>query len=112
MNTLVIRKIGIDMNKFAMMKQKNAIDSEILLITQEECAEVTQAISKVFRFGMEDEYKGQTNREHLEEELGDLMCMIELLIENNIVSEAALITAKNEKLNKLMTWSNIFKEVA
>ncbi len=100
------------MNKFAMMKQKNAIDSEILLITQEECAEVTQAISKVFRFGMEDEYKGQTNREHLEEELGDLMCMIELLIENGIVSEAALITAKNEKLNKLMTWSTIFKEVA
>jgi NTP pyrophosphatase (non-canonical NTP hydrolase) len=112
MNTLVTRKIGIDMNKFAMMKQKNAIDSEILLITQEECAEVTQAISKVFRFGMEDEYKGQTNREHLEEELGDLMCMIELLIENGIVSEAALITAKNEKLNKLMTWSTIFKEVA
>ena len=98
------------MNKFAMMKQKNAIDSEILLITQEECAEVTQAISKVFRFGMDDEYKGQTNREHLEEELGDLMCMIELLIENGIVSEAALLTAKNEKLNKLMTWSNIFKE--
>ena len=25
---------------------------EILLIAQEECAEVTQAISKVFRFGM------------------------------------------------------------
>jgi NTP pyrophosphatase (non-canonical NTP hydrolase) len=103
------------MNKFAMMKQKNAIDSEILLITQEECAEVSQAISKVFRFGMEDSHPvtGINNREHLEEELGDLLCMIELLIENGVVSEAALMTAKNEKLNKLMTWSNIFnKEVA
>jgi len=40
------------------------------------------------------------------------MCMIELLIENGIVSEAALLTAKNEKLNKLMTWSNIFKDAA
>ena len=69
------------MNKFAAMKQKNAIDSEIMLITQEECAEVSQAISKVFRFGMDDEYKGITNREHLEEEIGDLMCMIDLLIE-------------------------------
>jgi NTP pyrophosphatase (non-canonical NTP hydrolase) len=98
------------MNKFAAMKQKNAIDSEILLITQEECAEVTQAISKVFRFGMDDEYNGQTNREHLEEEIGDLMCMIDLLIENGIISEAACLTAKNEKLNKLMTWSGIFKE--
>ena len=98
------------MNKFAMMKQKNAIDSEILLITQEECAEVSQAISKVFRFGMDDEYNGQTNREHLEEEIGDLMCMIDLLIENGVISEAACLTAKNEKLNKLMTWSGIFKE--
>ena len=100
------------MNKFAAMKEKNAIDSEILLITQEECAEVSQAISKVFRFGMDDEYKGITNREHLEEELGDLMCMIDLLIENGIVSESAVMTAKNEKLNKLMTWSGIFKEQA
>ena len=98
------------MNKFAAMKQKNAIDSEILLITQEECAEVTQAISKVFRFGMDDEHKGQTNREHLEEEIGDLMCMIDLLIDNGIVSEAAVMSAKAEKLNKLMTWSGIFKE--
>ena len=98
------------MNKFAVMKHKNAIDSEVLLIAQEECAEVIQAISKVFRFGMDDEYKGQTNREHLEEEIGDLMCMIDLLIDQGIVSESAVMTAKNEKLNKLMTWSGIFKE--
>lgn len=98
------------MNKFAAMKQKNAIDSEIMLITQEECAEVSQAISKVFRFGMDDEYKGITNREHLEEEIGDLMCMIDLLIENGIISESAVMAAKNEKMNKLMTWSGIFKE--
>lgn len=98
------------MNKFAAMKQKNAIDSEIMLITQEECAEVSQAISKVFRFGMDDEYKGITNREHLEEEIGDLMCMIDLLIENGVISESAVMAAKNEKMNKLMTWSGIFKE--
>jgi len=109
-NDSVTRKIGVDMNKFTAMKQKNAIDSEVLLIAQEECAEVIQAISKVFRFGMDDEYKGQTNREHLEEEIGDLMCMIDLLIDQGIISEAACMTAKNEKLNKLMTWSNIFKE--
>jgi NTP pyrophosphatase (non-canonical NTP hydrolase) len=101
------------MNKFArnkMMNEVGDIDKEILLITQEECAEVTQAISKVFRFGMDDEYKGQTNREHLEEEIGDLMCMIDLLIDNGVISESAVMTAKHEKLNKLMTWSNIFKE--
>ena len=98
------------MNKFAKMKEINEVNREILLITQEECAEVTQSISKVFRFGMDDSHKGETNREHLEEEIGDLMCMIDLLIDNGIVSESAVMTAKNEKLNKLMTWSGIFKE--
>ena len=97
-------------NKFLKMKQRNEANQEILLITQEECAEVTQAISKVFRFGMDYEYNGETNREHLEEEIGDLMCMIDLLIDNGIISESAVMTAKNEKLNKLLTWSTIFKE--
>lgn len=97
-------------NKFLKMKQLNEANQEILLITQEECAEVTQAISKVFRFGMDYEYNGETNREHLEEEIGDLMCMIDLLIDNGIISESAVMSAKNEKLNKLLTWSTIFKE--
>jgi len=88
----------------------NEVQKEILLITQEECAEVTQAISKVFRFGVDDFFKGLSNRQHLEEEVGDLMCMIDLLIDSGIVSEAAVMTAKNEKLNKLQTWSKIFSE--
>ena len=90
----------------------NEVEKEILLITQEECAEVTQAISKVFRFGFDSVHKGINNRSHLEEEIGDLMCMIDLLIDNGIVSESAVMTAKNEKLNKLMTWSGIFKDAA
>ena len=53
---------------------------EILCITQEECAEVSQAVSKIFRFGP-DQVKfdlDKTNREHLEEEIGDLLCMIDI----------------------------------
>lgn len=83
---------------------------EILLITQEECAEVTQAISKVFRFGFDSVHKGITNREHLEEEIGDLMCMIDLMIDRGIVSEAAVLTARSEKMMKLQSWSKIFSE--
>jgi len=90
-----------------MMNDK---EKEILLITQEECAEVTQAISKVFRFGFDSIHNGVNNRQHLEEEVGDLMCMIDLLIDSGIVNEAAVMTAKNEKLNKLLTWSKIFSE--
>jgi len=95
------------MNKFAAVKEKNEQDREVMLILQEECAEVTQAISKVFRFGIEGIHNGVTNREHLEEEVGDLMCMIDLLIDAGIVSEAAVMTAKAEKMNKLAQWSGI-----
>ena len=85
-------------------------EKEIMLITQEECAEVTQAISKIFRFGLLSQHNGQSNRERLAEEVGDLMCMIDLLIDNGVVSEAAVMAAKNEKLEKLLCWSNIFSE--
>ena len=99
------------MNKFAVNRMKTARQEEIMLICQEECAEVAQAISKVFRFGMDDEYNGVTNREHLEEELGDLLCMIELLIASDMVDEMTVYRAKNAKMAKLAKWSNI-KEVA
>ena len=85
-------------------------EKEIMLITQEECAEVTQAISKIFRFGLLSQHNGQSNRERLAEEVGDLMCMIDLLIDTDMINEAEVMTAKNEKMMKLQTWSSIFKE--
>jgi NTP pyrophosphatase (non-canonical NTP hydrolase) len=90
----------------------NEMQKEVMLIAQEECAEVTQAISKCFRFGFDSSYNGANNRERLEEEVGDLMCMIDLLIDSGIVSEAAVMTSKHEKMMKLQKWSAIFKEVA
>ena len=83
------------------------IDREIMLIAQEECAEVTQAISKIFRFGFDSFHNQRDNRTRLEEEVGDLMCMIDLMIDNGIVRESAVMTAKHEKLLKLEKWSNI-----
>ena len=85
----------------------NSREQEIMLIAQEECAEVTQAISKIFRFGMDSEHNGVSNFTRLNEEVGDLMCMIDLMIDSGIVSEAAVMTAKAEKLAKLSIWSNI-----
>ena len=60
---------------------------ETLLILQEECAEVTQAVSKCFRFGLDNFKPGKpaTNVEHLEVEIGDLLAMIDILVEQGIV---------------------------
>jgi NTP pyrophosphatase (non-canonical NTP hydrolase) len=82
---------------------------ELLLIVQEECAEVIQAVSKCERFGIDNYKPGKpkTNREHLEEEVGDLLAMLELLIEKQIVSHDNVLLAKSAKFVKLKQWSSI-----
>lgn len=91
----------------------NQKEKEILLIAQEECAEVTQAISKIFRFGMDAKHPNEdrNNRQRLEEELGDLVCMIGLLINQKIVDEKNVEVAAEMKMKKLKTWSSIFSDV-
>jgi NTP pyrophosphatase (non-canonical NTP hydrolase) len=87
----------------------NNAQKEVLLIAQEECAEVTQAISKVFRFGIDGSHNERTNRERLTEELGDLHCMIELMVESGMIDRNELLNASGLKRKKLIQWSNIFK---
>ncbi len=85
-------------------------EKQILLICQEECAEVTQAISKVFRFGYDSEYNDRTNRQRLTEEVGDLIAMIDLMFEAGIIDESSANMAALQKKIKLKKWSNIFDE--
>jgi NTP pyrophosphatase (non-canonical NTP hydrolase) len=81
-------------------------------ILSEECAEVIQAVSKINRFGI-DNYKpgkSKTNRQHLEEELGDLLAMVDILIELGVVTESSLQQAEVAKIEKLKKWSNIYEQ--
>ena len=88
----------------------NNREQEILNITSEECAEVIQAISKINRFGLDNFKPGKpkTNQEHLEEELGDLLAMIDLLIDNKLVNKDGIEIARTAKHTKLKKWSNIY----
>jgi NTP pyrophosphatase (non-canonical NTP hydrolase) len=85
---------------------------EVMDILQEECAEVIQAVSKISRFGIDNLKPGKpkTNREHLEEELGDMLAMIDILKEKGIVSSTALDNAKYAKIEKLKKWSSIYEQ--
>ena len=87
----------------------NEDNNEVMDILQEECAEVVQAVSKIRRFGIDNAKPGkdQTNREHLEEEVGDMLAMIDILLINDIVSWSNLHRAKRAKIEKLKKWSNI-----
>ena len=85
----------------------NSQNEETLRILQEECAEVVQAISKIFRFGLDGVYNDRTNRQRLTEEIGDLLAMIDLLEQQEIVDNNLLIQFKQRKFNKLEAWSSI-----
>jgi NTP pyrophosphatase (non-canonical NTP hydrolase) len=79
---------------------------EILTILQEECAEVIQAISKMRRFGMEN------NREQFEQEVADCLCMINLCYEHGILEKSmesvkARIKIKEDRLKQ---YSNIYSK--
>ena len=88
----------------------NDNQKEVMLIAQEECAEVVQAISKCFRFGPNDEYNGVTNKQRLEEEVGDLLCMIQLMMNQGIIDENNVNAASIQKKIKLERWSNVFNK--
>lgn len=85
------------------------MENETLLILMEECAEVIQAISKCQRFGLNavKPSTSKTNKEHLTEELGDLVAMIDILIEQDFIKIDQLVSAKIAKKEKLKKWSNI-----
>ena len=85
-------------------------DEEILNITQEECAELIQVISKIRRFGPDGEYSGKTNSRRLTDEVGDILCMVDLLMQYKLVDKEEVNQARLKKYEKLKIWSNIFKE--
>ena len=88
----------------------NKQHAELLNITLEEAAEVVQAISKIFRFGWDSchpDRPGHTNKMHLEEEIGDLLCLVEILEERGLVDSNAIAAAFYNKKEKLAKWSNV-----
>jgi len=88
----------------------NNQEREVMNILSEECAEVIQAVSKCHRFGLHNYKPGKpkTNCEHLEEEIGDLLAMVDILLDIGVVDQVSLEVAKKAKIEKLKKWSNIY----
>lgn len=83
---------------------------EIMDILQEECGELIVAVSKVRRFGLFNAYKdGGTQKEHLTQEAGDVMLMIQLLVDHGVLDENELKEASERKATKLKVWSKIYE---
>jgi NTP pyrophosphatase (non-canonical NTP hydrolase) len=83
---------------------KMPYDHELLTVLMEEAAEVIQEASKCIRFGVHD------NMAHLEKEIGDFMCMIELLHQHDHISFTRIERFVEQKRNKLKKYSNLIIE--
>ena len=81
---------------------------ELLTITMEECGELIQACSKLIRFE-EDSFPDDLS--NLQDEIGDLICMIELIKQEGLVNEEKIRDRMEVKKEKLKKWSNLFNEV-
>lgn len=91
--------------------QKLQADCETLIVLQEECSEVSQLTAKCLRFGMESCHPdtGESNTDRLADEIGDLLCAIDIAMERGLVDHERIYRAKVNKREKLKKWSNIFK---
>ena len=78
---------------------------EMLVITMEECGELIQACSKMIRS------KGKTKYlRNLQDEIGDVMTMIEIMKMSGLVTDEQILDRMVEKKEKLMKWSMLFSE--
>ena len=74
---------------------------ELLTITMEECGELIQECSKSIR------KKDYYDNERLTEEVGDVICMIELLHSYDLISFDEIEERAKVKKEKLKKWSSL-----
>jgi hypothetical protein len=89
----------------------NSKIEEALGILQEECAEVIVEVSKIRRFGLDTVHHktGQNHKDMLSLEVGDVLAMVDILLEQGILTQAELDIAKQSKKDKLRKWSKIYE---
>jgi len=80
---------------------------QLMTITMEECGELTQRCSKIMRKYTTLEDIQEDQRKKLMEEIGDVQCMIELMIDHGVVTYKEVADRSEVKREKLKTWSTL-----
>ena len=76
---------------------------ELMIITMEECGELIQACSKKLR--------GKKNvNQSLLEEIGDVQCMIDLIVESGLFAREDISSRVQVKRDKLKRWSDLIED--
>lgn len=98
-----------------MSKANNLSADQIerLALLAEELAETVHIVSKILLYGMDSHHPttGELNRSRLEEELGDVLFTIDLMIANGEVSSHNIYTnskLKAESIKKYLHYDHSF----
>jgi len=89
---------GIPLSQIATLTDPAAL--ELVALLAEECAEVTQRAGKIIRWGWSADHRGTTQREKLEDEIGDLLAGVLLGIHNGAIHRDGIVRAMHAKLAK------------
>ena len=82
---------------------------ELMVLTMEECGELTQRCSKIIRKFETLEEVTEEQRVLLLEEVGDVQCLIDLMIDCGLLTKAEIDARIDTKRDKLKTWSELIK---
>jgi NTP pyrophosphatase (non-canonical NTP hydrolase) len=82
---------------------------QLMAITSEECGELVQRCSKIMRKYETLDQIEEDQRISLVEELGDVFCMMELLVDYNVTDWIELQARADVKKQKLKKWSTLIE---
>ena len=87
----------------------NTLDTQqqLFAITAEECGELTQVCMKILRKAKLWSHIDDQQTKRLLEEVGDVYCMLDLIVQHGYLSWDSIIDRSNVKKQKLKTWSNL-----
>ena len=83
---------------------------QLMCITMEECGELTQRCSKIIRKFDAIDNITDDQRGKVLEEAGDVLCMIELMVEHGLLTNDELRARINVKRDKLKIWSDLIND--
>ena len=81
----------------------------LLTVLAEECGEVAYEVHKALRFGLTDHSPHDAtktpNSERIAYELGDLLAVVELVVEAGLIPQPAINGQKRAKVDRFMTYA-------
>ena len=84
--------------------------TQLMVITMEECGELTQVCSKLLRKRHTDKEISAETIGKLTSEVADVMTMIGLMTEHGLVKHDDIVDGIEKKRDKLRRWSDLIPE--